>query len=475
MTSPPENHQTTISPKHWATLTSCFENFQVKLSDNPSKIGPNLDNGRIRLQDEGYCEITHQGNLNYHVKSYGMSIMLEGELLEKEQLVKIEAGNKIYFKDQNQNIHPFVFSSHYLEDLDEERLERRDLLTCPVCLEIFYKCYILMNCSHRFCEACLMKSLQEQQEMQKKLAQEQLQSPKHVQLCPYCKQTFNNFQKDLLINNACEKFVKRSPVDNLSEDEKRDRDDFPRCVRFDDINQNTYIGFWKGGKRHGEGKMIFKTGDVFKGQFYNDFMEDGIMTYQNGTLYQGTFRNNKKHGEGRETIYSNGVPIEYMGAFSEDKKHGQGILIFKGKTGSNIFFVQTEFLEGLPGNKGTILYQDGSRYHGDFCSDNFKRNGFGELEMSEKDVYKGNWEDDKMHGEGTIFYHNDDIYLGNWHEGDPQGRGRMVYSNGEKQFGYWVRGEFIESEETDFSDTSTNRAEDNEDLVEVQKLPDEFQ
>jgi len=460
MTSPPQSNHINNSPNPWAVFTSCSDDFQVDLSENPSKIGPTLNNGLIILKDDGYCEIAHQGNFNYYIKVHNTQIKLNGKLLEKEHSVKIESGSKISFEDKNQNIHRFVFSSRYKESLDEDLQE---LLTCSICCEIFYKCFILMDCSHRFCEACIMESLQQQQ-FQQAYAQE----PKHVQLCPFCKQTFNNFQRDLKLNDLCEEFLKRPFVKHLSEDQKRKRDNLETYTRFYDVNHDTYIGYWRGAKRHGNGKMIFGTGNKFEGIFKNNSMEIGTMIYRDGPVYTGTFKNKKKHGEGIETIYSNGIPIEYTGTFFEDKKHGEGTLTFKGQIQSNILSIQAQFIEDIPKEKGRILYRDGSCYDGGFCRNNFKRNGFGKMKFPNRSIYEGGWKEDRMHGDGAMFYQNGNIYTGTWSEGVALDEGgEMIFSNGNDH----IDEHFVPNEkETDLSDAGTYQTQESEDLTESQNL-----
>eukprot|EP00984_Skeletonema_dohrnii_P026186 scaffold15496_cov81-Skeletonema_dohrnii-CCMP3373.AAC.2 len=49
-----------------------------------------------------------------------------------------------------------------------------------------------------------------------------------------------------------------------------------------------------------------------------------LKTYADGSVYEGDWKDDKMHGEGKMT-YANGVV--YDGHWRDDKKHGEGILI----------------------------------------------------------------------------------------------------------------------------------------------------
>lgn len=73
---------------------------------------------------------------------------------------------------------------------------------------------------------------------------------------------------------------------------------------------------------------VNRSGNVFNGQVNAITRElDGIATYiwKHGSLYQGQWKDHKKHGQGR-LIYANGDC--YQGEFKADKKDGQGKYTF---------------------------------------------------------------------------------------------------------------------------------------------------
>ena len=72
-------------------------------------------------------------------------------------------------------------------------------------------------------------------------------------------------------------------------------------------NGSRYIGEWKDGKKHGQGK-------------YTSADDNG-----EGDKYIGEFKDDKKHGQGKY-IWPNGD--EYEGDFKDDKPNGIGIYTF---------------------------------------------------------------------------------------------------------------------------------------------------
>lgn len=56
------------------------------------------------------------------------------------------------------------------------------------------------------------------------------------------------------------------------------------------------------GVMKGKGKMFFKNGDVFDGEFSKDEIEGkGQMIYADDRIYTGNWKNGMKNGYGEET------------------------------------------------------------------------------------------------------------------------------------------------------------------------------
>ena len=144
-----------------------------------------------------------------------------------------------------------------------------------------------------------------------------------------------------------------------------------------------YIGYVLNGKRHGQGKMIYTTGDIYNGN-WNEDKRDGFgkMRYANGSYYEGEWKNNFKHGKAKRYKLKEGNI--YIGEIKKGKLHG----------------------------KGTMRYINGNVYEGTWNEG--RQHGIGKLQYANGDIYIGEFVDDKCHGEGTIRYSDGREYKGKW-------------------------------------------------------------
>ena len=100
---------------------------------------------------------------------------------------------------------------------------------------------------------------------------------------------------------------------------------------------------------------------------------------------------------------------------------------------------------------GTLSFNDGSEYVGDFGADKFhgngtytfstggkyvgeyrngKRNGRGVFTFSTGAEYSGEWRDAKQHGQGTLTHPSGMKYVGSWKDGTQSGQGSLISVNG---------------------------------------------
>ena len=127
---------------------------------------------------------------------------------------------------------------------------------------------------------------------------------------------------------------------------------------------DTYIGFFKNNKRHGQGTYVYKNGTKLTGTFYKGLPSYGTETYGGkwkGDRYTGNFENWNRSGQGNY-FWKNGN--KYFGQWQKNKLHGQGTFTWKS------------------GNK-----------------------------------YVGQWEKGKQHGQGIKTYNNGKIEKGIWKSG----------------------------------------------------------
>ena len=80
------------------------------------------------------------------------------------------------------------------------------------------------------------------------------------------------------------------------------------------------------GRRYGFGVMTYKNGEVYEGEWKNDVRSGkGKMTYKNGDVYEGEWEYDSARGQGKMT-YADGS--EYTGGWWDGKIHGYGKMIY---------------------------------------------------------------------------------------------------------------------------------------------------
>lgn len=111
---------------------------------------------------------------------------------------------------------------------------------------------------------------------------------------------------------------------------------------------------------------------------------------------------------GMETKIIKGANFVYEGTVMDWKKHG----------------------------KGTILYDNGDRYIGEWRDDAIHGQGIYHYANGER--YSGQWENGKFHGEGTYFFESGSRFSGQWLNDEKQGKGTLYRANGDKWEGYYI-------------------------------------
>jgi S1-C subfamily serine protease len=130
----------------------------------------------------------------------------------------------------------------------------------------------------------------------------------------------------------------------------------------------------------------------------------GTITFANGDIYVGEWRDNKRNGQGTYTFANGDI---YVGEYKDDKRNGQG----------------------------TVTYASGSTYVGRWRDD--KRNGQGTHTWPDGEKYVGEWLDDNMHGQGTRTYANGTTYVGEWLDDKRNGQGTFTNAAGTIIEGIW--------------------------------------
>ncbi|XP_012886922.1 PREDICTED: MORN repeat-containing protein 1 [Dipodomys ordii] len=170
-----------------------------------------------------------------------------------------------------------------------------------------------------------------------------------------------------------------------------------------------YEGEWKGGKKHGHGKLLFKDGGYYEGEFV-----DGEIT-----------------GEGYQHWAWSGN--SYSGHFVLGEPQGRGIM--KYKAGGHY---EGEFSRGLREGQGVLVDVDGQTYQGAFHSN--RRHGHGQMCFKNGDRYEGNWVRDQRQGHGVLCRADGSTYEGQWHSDVFSGLGSLTHCSGATYCGLWING-----------------------------------
>ncbi|EFJ12131.1 hypothetical protein SELMODRAFT_124792 [Selaginella moellendorffii] len=135
-----------------------------------------------------------------------------------------------------------------------------------------------------------------------------------------------------------------------------------------------YIGKYKQGLMHGQGRLEFSSGLSYEGQFFYNCIH-GIGTYKwlNGANYCGEVAVSNIALQGTLTYGKLGESV-YYGQWESDYKHGEG----------------------------SLVYKSGSTYRG--CWFKGKRQGFGQAVLVTQNTYTGSFNEGKRNGYGVFNY-----------------------------------------------------------------------
>ena len=98
-------------------------------------------------------------------------------------------------------------------------------------------------------------------------------------------------------------------------------------------------------------------------------------------------------------------------------------------------------MNGLRNGFGTMKFNDGTKYVGDWL-DNHKY-GQGSLYLTNGEIFKGQWLTDQMATDGTLYSESGSVlYKGGLLNGKKHGYGKLFYSQGVYQ-GDWANGKRV--------------------------------
>ena len=240
----------------------------------------------------------------------------------------------------------------------------------------------------------------------------------------------------------------------------QDQNSYIGSVKLTYSNGTVYEGGYRNGLFNGEGTLIFPDCSKYDGNFVNGAIEGkGEYTTSNGDIYEGQFADNEYCGHGKYT-YVNGNTIE--GKFEGNKIKGYASIEISGEdegrqingyewvTPIELINISEKTFD-LHKYNGTadLVYANGNHYDGAVTNDCF--NGYGTLTCQDGSTYKGNWIMNKQTGKGAITYADNSMYKGYFLNGQYEGEGKLYYVNGDVYDGSWKQnkkegyGRYIES------------------------------
>ncbi|CAN2388229.1 MORN repeat-containing protein 1 [Pristimantis euphronides] len=184
-----------------------------------------------------------------------------------------------------------------------------------------------------------------------------------------------------------------------------------------------YEGEWKNGTKHGRGKLLFRDGSYYEGEFMRGEITGNGLRYWAalGHMYSGEFQEGELHGHGVMNYKDGG---RYEGEFVFGIREGHGLLVDKdGQTYSGAFHKNKKH------GDGQITLQNGDHYEGNWVLD--QRQGHGVLRCVDGSIYEGQWRNDVFSGQGTMIHSSGVIYDGPWINGHPSGVAKTITILGE--------------------------------------------
>jgi len=235
-----------------------------------------------------------------------------------------------------------------------------------------------------------------------------------------------------------------------------------------------YKGEWKNGIYHGQGTMKYSHGDKYVGQFRDGEPNGKGILKTDWAKFEGTFDTEIREIKDGERIIWNGhgkITSNqgiYKGAWEDLEEIDQGTMTYK--DGSKYV---GEFYQGSMDGKGTMTLPDGSKYVGDFYQG--QRSGQGTHTYLDGTIYSGWWEYDVPDVSGTMIYPDGSKWEGYIKNGERNGGGTITYPDGSKIVGKF-KDDFLFGQATKTEPDGTTKKikiewnEEKKDYIEIEKI-----
>lgn len=155
-------------------------------------------------------------------------------------------------------------------------------------------------------------------------------------------------------------------------------------------------------------------GTTYEGQVLgNVMMGRGRMLWKDGASYEGEFANDCRNGHGTFRAGGALAGMVYEGQFFHDKMHGEGRCVFA----------------------------DGRKYEGQWSEGHIE--GTGKMTWPNGSEYFGEYVKDTKHGQGTFKWPDGRKHEGEWKDGKQEGLGVATDVNGIEKHGKWKQGRLL--------------------------------
>ncbi|KAK3748504.1 hypothetical protein QZH41_008574 [Actinostola sp. cb2023] len=228
-------------------------------------------------------------------------------------------------------------------------------------------------------------------------------------------------------------------------------------------NGHKYVGEWTNGRRHGLGVEI-RGKRTYQGEWEEGFKARyGVQKSQSGARYEGSWTSGLQEGYGIEVYADGGY---YYGQWKTGMRSGYGIR--SAKREPKDYYVNFSRSNSRQSNasaevNGVVPTKD-SKAKGDkkmkaVNEIDIQSNGTGGDDSSVDDtpieqpkpvklvreLYKGEWKNDKRHGYGLLETSDGYSYIGQWYENMRHGLGSTSYPNNTKLEGEYENDNLISS------------------------------
>lgn len=184
--------------------------------------------------------------------------------------------------------------------------------------------------------------------------------------------------------------------------------------------------------------------DFIDEQFFKQVLKDSKYALRQNDETEDLFlKYDRTYAPTYSTYYSNYPSYSWANSYNrdsiyfgemneEEQRHGYGEINY-----SNGDIYKGNWAADKHDGRGVYIWKDHGRYEGDFVEG--KMQGNGKRVYQSGNVYVGQFVDGKKHGQGTMKYTNGDEYNGQWDDDYMHGRGTYTWAQGDSFTGKFVK------------------------------------